>query len=575
MAIVIPSKHIYSKSFDPVIDNNIDRVEVNAITPSNVYDYDTIVYNADFTDLGSYLPDNYDLKADNKSVHQTPATQPEMYYYAEAISFVNIRPAYTTVSIKIPKNQNNKLINKIYDKENIKYSLVLDEKTTVPISVTVNISSDDGKPTNSNISYAGFNWNYNDRQTAQIAGIELKDYLSISNPVTVPEANATPVQGVTATASKTLSNQENISSIYATLNAQDDTWDLLNLKILTAVYVEKAEENKYIKSSYGYSLSKTRTLSGTAEIYAAKQLSITIYGDTINLDLQDKTKIIGDGNNVFSFDGNEIIQTTNEYLISKQIILKKETSSLPMQIPYFIIQNNVDVKVGDKIQYENQTFTVSYVSNNNVIILNSLTFGNDFSNGAIINATALLIDDIDENYNKIINEWKNGKQTAVITCPIADYYDENGDKIIFSQNKAYSYSNPIQLSVLNQESSNMFSATVNPNIEWQDWVKNPTIYYRSSSANIVGKTGNTLFFETSNIPTYMSLLGKTGTAYRERKQAPMAFREGDIVIPYTYSNNSDKPLSYNKDFTPKQFKVVGVGISKNQGGMQELTLQEV
>lgn len=412
MAIVIPSKNIYSINFDPVIDNQIDKVEVETITPSTVYDYDTIVFNKDYTNLGLYLPDNYDLKADSRQIHQDN-TQGNWYYYAEAISFVNIRPAYTTVSIKVPKNQSNKLISKIYDKENIKYSLVLDEKETVPISVTVKISSSDGHPSNSNISYGDFNWDYNNRETTKISGIKLKDYLSVANTITVPSASGTSVQGISATASKTLANQENLGSTSVAYNAQDDTWDLLNLKILTAVYVVKTGENYYNKSSLPIFRAQTRTLNGTAEIYAAKQLSMTIYGDTINLDLQDKTVSIGNGNKVFSFDGNELIQTTNT----------------PTQ---------------------------------------------------------------EGKYQEIIDEWKNGKQTATIACPIADFYDTNGNKVI-------------------------------------------------------------------------------DTSVSDK----MLFGIGDIVIPYTYTNQGDKPISYNKNFTPKQFKVVGTKISKNQGGTQELTLQEV
>ena len=55
----------------------------------------------------------------------------------------------------------------------------------------------------------------------------------------------------------------------------------------------------------------------------------------------------------------------------------------------------------------------------------------------------------------------------------------------------------------------------------------------------------------------------------------MLFDIGDIVIPYNYTNQGDKPVAYNKDFTPKQFKVVGTQISMKQGVTQELTLQEV
>lgn len=91
----------------------------------------------------------------------------------------------------------------------------------------------------------------------------------------------------------------------------------------------------------------------------------------------------------------------------------------------------------------------------------------------------------------IIDGYKNGKQTAKISCAVDDYYDENGNKIIDTA--------------------------------------------------------------TSDKPL---------------------FDIDDIVIPYVYTNKGDKPLSYNKDFTPKQFRVVGTKISDRQGGMQELTLLE-
>lgn len=489
MAIIIPSKHIYSKSFDSVIDNNIDKIEINEIIPSTVYDYDTIVFNANYTDLGLYLPDNYDLKADNKSIHQDN-TQGNWYYYAEAISFVNIRPAYTTVSIKIPKNQNGKLINKIYDKENIKYSLVLEEKTTVPISITVNISSNDGKPTNSNISYGEFNWEYDNRQTTRVSGVELKDYLSISNTVTVPEANATPVQGVTATASKTLSDQENLPSVIAEFNTQDNTWDLLNLKILTAVYINKAGESDYRKNSYPVILQQMRILNGTAEIYQAKQLSITIYGDTINLDLQEKTITINNnGNKIFSFDGNELIQDTNT--------------------------PNTETK-----------------------------------------------------HQGVIGKWKNGKQTATITCPIVDYYDENGNTAINTTGIVYvkllsKSGNMLSFQEIGTKS--MKAGLTSIKLAGHNLVINVTQIFEDYSFFATLVNGNVSFL----------IVGAIYSTNRFIKQAKMVFCYGDIVIPYIYTNKGDKPLSHNKDFTPKQFKVIGTKISKRQGVQQELTLQEI
>lgn len=415
MAIVIPSKHIYSKTFDPVIDNNISKVEITAMECSEQINYRARVYDNDFNSIGLFEEDDYNLKADNKSVHSQPATQPEMYYYAEAISWVNIRPIWTTISIKIPRRQEKTYIKKVYDEKDISYSLTFSQKETVPITIKVNISSSDGMPTNSNISYnklAIMDWN--NRKSEEIKeSIELKDFLSITNSVTVTEANGTPVQGVSTTASKTLINQENILTAKATLDLQDDSWNLLDLKFLTAVYYERAGYKQYYSGSLPILTTQTRNLSGEGVIYRAQQLSVTIYGDTLVLNLQDNTLKIGEGNKVFSFDGNELIQTTN-------------TPS------------------------------------------------------------------IESKYQSVIDHWKNGKQTAVISCPITDYFDEEGNKVI--------------------------DITTN---------------------------------------------------------SKMLFAEGDIVIPYAYANKGDKPLSYNKDFMPKQFKVIGTKISKSQGGMQELTLQEV
>lgn len=412
MAIVIPGKNIYSINFNPVIDNQIDKVEVEAITPSNLYDYDTIVYNEDVTaGLIDFSPvENYDLKA-NYREGENAGTSPLTRNYREAISFVNIQTAYATLSIKVPKNQSGKLVSKIYDKENIKYSLDSIEKETIGLEVYVNIDNAAGYPNDSNISYNGYKFDFGNDQITTVTESNLKEYLSATNTVTAEGSFAIKVS---ATASKTLTNKENISSISATLNTQDNTWDLLNLKILTGVYVAKAGESKYVASSPTYPIqSKTRTLTGTGEFYRTKKLSITIYGDTINLDLQDKTVSTGNGNKVFSFDGNELIQTTN-------------TSSQ------------------------------------------------------------------EDKYQTIVDKWKNGKQTAAITCLIADYYDTDGNKVI-----------------------------------------------------------------------------DTSTSTK------MLFDIGDIVIPYTYTNQGDKPISYNKDFTPKQFKIVGTNISKKQGVQQVLTVQEV
>ena len=56
----------------------------------------------------------------------------------------------------------------------------------------------------------------------------------------------------------------------------------------------------------------------------------------------------------------------------------------------------------------------------------------------------------------------------------------------------------------------------------------------------------------------------------------MCFRMYDIVEPYVFgANGQDKPLSKNKDGSPKQFQVLGVKPIYDGAVWQELTLQEV
>lgn len=611
MAIVIPSKHIYSKSFDPVVDNSIDKVEVSAneVVPDN--HYDETVYNEDF-DVSSYTSGilQIDYKYEYRNIMNL-----NQYHYACA--YVNMVPYYCIHSVTIPKIKDTKsIISSVlggFDKDNnanIKYSTVCEVLNgTVSAKLDIYDSDKSGKKLKDLV--VNYPQPTNDYQLVNIP-------TKLSKNETYSSSAG---DNFNVTAELVLNNETNLGTL--TISEDNDNY-YFTCKLLCGAEIYEISGKGYID---GNALAFNFPMSGTATKYIPHSITITVYGNTIGIDLQDKTITIGDGNNVFSFDGNEIIQTTNEYLISKQIILKKETSSPSMQIPYFIIQNNVDVKVGDKIQYENQTFTISHVSSNNAILLNSLTFGSDFSNGAIINATALLIDNIEENYNKITNEWKTGKQTAVITCPIADYYGiaikerpinslplYKDTIITFKENfnQTTLYSSLTNSFVLNYGSQN------SPQLVALKYIRMPmkaetlvdgkirNFEYLITDGTQLGATNElyaygtplettdiyvispqftlTKNFTTDNQQFYQWLVDNAIKTSGEldkvisiggENNLPMIFNIGDIVIPYTYTNQGDKPLSYNKDFKPKRFKVVGAGISKKQGGMQELTLQEV
>lgn len=242
----------------------------------------------------------------------------------------------------------------------------------------------------------------------------------------------------------------------------------------------------------------------TPEYYTAESLgSFNLYIDKVcNIKTNNSgNKIIS--HQWFSRKVIAIVNTSTNEVTQWEQITVAEPNIVSYDKEKGIIEVNYSAKVSQSLSSTqtriilSDTFYVQgdYIENSDDLI----SYGNGMN---LVNlSSSELLQDGAKSSNKrmskflaenILNSYKNGKQTAVISCPVANYYDENGNKVID-----------------------------------------------------------------------ISTSGK------------MLFHEGDIVIPYVYTNQGDRPLSYNKDFTPKQFKVIGTKLSKLQGGMQELTLQEV
>ena len=98
MAIVIPSKNIYSINFDPVIDNSISKVEISANEPQIINDTENVYsdnVNANESGAIQTAQQRYCSFENDGSVTQ---------YYA---SYISIKPIYSKKKIKISKNSNN------------------------------------------------------------------------------------------------------------------------------------------------------------------------------------------------------------------------------------------------------------------------------------------------------------------------------------------------------------------------------------------------------------------------------------------------------------------------------------
>lgn len=443
MAIIIPSKNIYNKDFDPIADNSISRIEITAKEIKQAYDYETPIYNP-VIPFGT--GDISHERMLGVPFYRAVAIRKNGVQYIASLSIENIiYDTFFSFNIAIPKKYIDKLITKVYSgKRDGGEAFIGISKSWDREKIYYNEIPNVFYP-NAENPYNYFL--YNKIQTFNYTNIieenEIRDSANRTIIFNVAEENDDVGFIKNWSIPQIGTNENNNIEADATFNLKYEVgvkgnlvtnFPILESDLSEIKYKEENEEfifydikilferDMYSSSSALILHSKETNIEEWEQTYPAKavkcvqkvnQVTLTFYGNTVRLDLSDKNISIGEGNDTHSFGGNELVQTTN-------------------------------------------------------------------------------VPKIENMYKNIIDKWKNGKQTATLTCPITDYYDENGNKII--------------------------------------------------DINVSGK---------------------------------MLFKEGDIVIPYIYTNDGDKPMSYNKDFTPKQFKIVGTSISKRQGCMQELTLLEL
>lgn len=500
MAIIIPSKHIYSKSFDPVIDNNITQIEVSKKECNIVTDYRTIVNNEN-RNAQNILKSEIVTDTDCQFSFITG----DNYYIA--VQYASLQLGYlTNVTIEIPKEIENKRITSIYDKKtidgynNIGYTVNYIAKSyNISANATLKIKQSDKSVSIQSLTLG----NRSNEVDTNTSGT-----VSDDNPVEYKESATVKYSSQKQLTLETTCSISNESTIpIASVVDNGDSYSI-TLKILTyknQYYLRYGSPYNNIDWANDQTLSVT--MNGRGIEFVPNTVDITIYGDVIELDIMEIVEKIGNGNNVFSFDGNELIQTTNT------------------------------------------------PSNEN-------------------------------KYQAIVNAWKTGKQTAVISCPITDYYDEEGNLSVGGNTLLLKYTRPIEIlydgdvgGVPAEYGGEQYMLTtggvsVGDKIYYnQDKNDYATVLQYVEPYKFVVK------FNNYNGEFWKDFHNATVNYIKANANAPlnpiMLFQIGDIVIPYTYTNKGDKPLAYNKDFTPKQFKVVGTKISKRQGGTQELTLQEI
>ena len=305
MAILIPSKNIYNKNNPKVRDNVVDNVSVSqsVITPKNEYDVSLINEKISSFSSGVWQRD-FELIGNMSASYS--------YYVQEAVGVGIKYKAVQNYRITIPKAGNNKYISSVslgVDNENnpkIKSTIHYVEKIgTLPISfihkqapnISVNTALYPVKTQDVTVSYSEPNY-------TQINENLIVETIN-TNDLTLNQTSVS-VDGLPQiTASVAVFDFTNLGS--KNIISEDNENYYLNISVICG-YEKFTFYDQVINYNPIPLLNGTQTINATATKIEPTQLEITVYGNTIGIDLKDGTVQISSGNKPFSLEGNELLQ---------------------------------------------------------------------------------------------------------------------------------------------------------------------------------------------------------------------------------------------------------------------------
>lgn len=446
MAIIIPSKNIFEPQSEKVKDNAIDRIEVNSfeIAPDNKIDDN--VFGKNFAVIKVEESQKTIVKYEDGYALNAGGTTARNVRAASGLQY---QLKYTTIEdILIPKKQNDKYISKVDDEVII--SISSQQKTSYGLSsynpsqnafnfdyITIN-----GEKEENVALFDGFDFKNDvsesvsslvtstaDEITATHfikeaeSKIKVSSYLSARNTL-----NWTP-KTITADAYVEASLIEgNLEVLQTTINGEE-YYKIPKIKVL--VEVDAIFMSSLLESSSALSTVNANAKAVVTKVLQeSREVSINLHGNTIGIDLKDKTVYIGDSTKqkVYSVRQNELLQTSNTYKTGIKTPLRDGTdytvriiNDSPDGIPFAEVKINFFT--------EGQLYLVEYVSGGytNREILNKAS--TTVSEGGYY-IDSVTVSEFYPWYYGVQKIYALGKETLTITCVISDYYDENGQKVI-------------------------------------------------------------------------------------------------------------------------------------------------
>ena len=346
----------------------------------------------------------------------------------------------------------------------------------------------------------------------------------------------------------------------------------------------------------------------TAERYEPFSMEVSFQGNTIGINFEKETITVGEqlSKNALSISGNELIQSGN--VLEYDVPYNRTSYSSSEVIEWGEYPNPVRLS----FRINNTTYNYSYDTNKAIIDTRGYPF-------ELISLTTYFY--ISDWYENILNQYKNGKETATLTCSMSQYKNTNGEVVIDANaynlvdfQYFHSKNAPFEITtgsfiLKSQSAISGVNTDFRYNGELQDAIlRDGRIYINNQFASdeeislrftVEGDYGDSEDYDVQIDTSYLPIgrytlsfkidIGDTtaeikdwqiesGKARAYQKPLKMHFSEGDIVVPMKYTaNGTDKGISLynNNPDTPKRFKVTGVAFVYDGVTRQKLTLQEI
>lgn len=419
MAIKIPSKNIYNIDNPKVRDNLIDNISLNEtiISPSN--EYETTIYNGKETNIElsqfSNDPEQNDVGIDTQV--QIGSLDNGSSINIGYISYCGYQDYYTSpIRIDFPIIINNKYISKIYYGK--------DDNGEPNIKITALCKKTIGDAT-ADATFIG-------NKFREIKNILLGEGSIISNdlfaiPNTIENTHSDSMHHTSATVSSSAKLYQSPSLLTATPIIEQNNVSIRFSAVSQVTVVKFSYTAVGVQPSTSSTL-QTFNIKGTYEKYIPTQIQVTVYGNTIGIDLTDGSITQGGGDKPFSLSGNELMQDSSKIYVKDTVEIHSvqddpNSGTITQYFIYFYCNSSPKTIVVDNNEYE--VLTNEGLKPDNIYYFKS--YSRLFNDGDKPSVT-LCFSSANYLAKNILSAYSKGKETATLLCSISDYFDYSNPK---------------------------------------------------------------------------------------------------------------------------------------------------